>query len=86
MGSSSGIDKKLQNAAVFTQEREPQMSQQHFHSVPKGLVNKVEVFWRCLMELDDDITSFSSKFSSLSKIQPESTKVEAFKHKSCVYN
>ena len=86
MDLSTGINSKEQNAAVFMQERKPQMTQMPVHSAPKGLTGKAEVFRRHLQELDEDITSFSSKFSSPSKVQPESAKAEALKLKNCLCN
>ena len=50
------------------------------------MTGKAEVFRRHLQELDEDITSFSSKFNAPSKVQPESAKVETLKLKSHLCN
>ena len=54
------------------------------HSGPKGISNKAEVFRRHLQELDEDVTSFSSKLSNPSKVQPKSAKSKAIELKSCL--
>ena len=81
MDLSSGNVKKVQNAAVFNQVKEPQKSQKPIQSEPKGLVNMAAVFRKCLQELEEDISSFSSKFSSPSKVEPVSAKSGALELK-----